>query len=33
MGTLVERVSRFLCPVALPDGHDANSVKTPSSMP
>ena len=27
MGTLVERVSRFLCPVALPDGHDADSVK------
>ena len=27
MGTLVERVSRFLCPVALPDGHDAESVK------
>ena len=27
MGTLVERVSRFLCPVALPEGHDADSVK------
>jgi IS30 family transposase len=27
MGTLVERVSRFLCPVALPHGHDADSVK------
>jgi IS30 family transposase len=27
MGTLVERVSRYLCPVALPDGHDADSVK------
>ena len=27
MGTLVERVSRFLCPVALPDGHDAEPVK------
>jgi transposase, IS30 family len=27
MGTLVERVSRFLCPVALPHGHDAGSVK------
>ena len=27
MGTLVERVSRFLCPVALPGGHDADSVK------
>ena len=27
MGTLVERVSRFLCLVALPDGHDADSVK------
>jgi IS30 family transposase len=27
MGTLVERVSRFLCPVALPAGHDADSVK------
>jgi IS30 family transposase len=27
MGTLVERVSRYLCPVALPDGHDAESVK------
>lgn len=28
MGTLVERVSRFLCPVALPDGHDADATKT-----
>jgi IS30 family transposase len=28
MGTLVERVSRYLCPVALPGGHDADSVKT-----
>jgi IS30 family transposase len=27
MGTLVERVSRFLIPVALPDGHDAASVR------
>jgi len=27
MGTLVERVSRYLCPVALPGGHDAGSVK------
>jgi IS30 family transposase len=27
MGTLVERVSRFLCPVALPHGHDADSVQ------
>ena len=27
MGTLVERVSRYLCPVALPHGHDADSVK------
>src|SRR6266545_2829597 len=27
MGTLVERVSRYLCPVALPVGHDAASVK------
>jgi len=27
MGTLVERVSRFLCPVALPHGHDAGSVQ------
>jgi IS30 family transposase len=27
MGTLVERVSRYLCPVALPHGHDAESVK------
>lgn len=27
MGTLVERVSRYLAPVALPDGHDAESVK------
>ncbi len=27
MGTLVERVSRYFCPVALPDGHDADSVK------
>jgi IS30 family transposase len=27
MGTLVERVSRFLCLVALPYGHDAESVK------
>lgn len=27
MGTLVERVSRYLCPVALPHGHDAGSVK------
>lgn len=27
MGTLVERVSRFLVPVALPDGHDADSVR------
>ncbi len=27
MGTLVERVSRFLCPVALPHGHDADSVR------
>ena len=27
MGTFVERVSRFLCPIALPDGHDAESVK------
>ena len=27
MGTLVERVSRFLRPVALPHGHDADSVK------
>jgi IS30 family transposase len=27
MGTLVERVSRYLCPVALPDGHDADSVE------
>jgi len=27
MGTLVERVSRFLCPVALPHGHDAESVE------
>jgi transposase, IS30 family len=27
MGTLVERVSRFMCPVALPGGHDADSVK------
>ena len=27
MGTLVERVSRYLCPVALPAGHDAASVK------
>jgi transposase, IS30 family len=27
MGTLVERVSRYLCPVALPSGHDADSVK------
>ena len=27
MGTLVERVSRYLCPVALPAGHDADSVK------
>jgi IS30 family transposase len=27
MGTLVERVSRYLCPVALPDGHDADSVR------
>jgi transposase, IS30 family len=27
MGTLVERASRFLCPVPLPDGHDAESVK------
>jgi len=27
MGTLVERVSRYLCPVALPGGHDADSVK------
>jgi transposase, IS30 family len=26
MGTLVERVSRFLIPVALPGGHDAASV-------
>jgi IS30 family transposase len=25
--TLVERVSRYLCPVALPHGHDADSVK------
>ena len=28
MGTLVERTSRFLIPAALPDGHDAESVKT-----
>ncbi len=27
MGTLVERVSRYLCPVALPAGHAAASVK------
>jgi transposase, IS30 family len=27
MGTLVERVSRFLVPVVLPDGHDAASVR------
>ncbi len=27
MGTLVERVSRYFCPVALPGGHDANSVE------
>lgn len=27
MGTLVERVSRFLVPVVLPDGHDATSVR------
>jgi len=27
MGTLVERVSRYLCPVALPAGHGAASVK------
>jgi IS30 family transposase len=27
MGTLVERVSRFLIPVALPGGHDAASVR------
>jgi transposase, IS30 family len=27
MGMLVERVSRFLCPVALPHGHDADSVQ------
>jgi len=27
MGTLVERASRYLCPVVLPDGHDADSVK------
>jgi transposase, IS30 family len=27
MGTLVERTSRFLIPVALPGGHDAESVK------
>lgn len=27
MGTLVERVSRFLVPVVLPDGHDAESVR------
>jgi len=27
MGTLVERVSRFLCPAALPHGHDADSVE------
>jgi IS30 family transposase len=27
MGTLVERVSRFFIPVALEDGHDAESVK------
>jgi transposase, IS30 family len=27
VGTLVERVSRFLCLVALPGGHDADSVK------
>jgi IS30 family transposase len=28
MGTLVERVSRFLIPVALSDGHDAGSVRS-----
>jgi IS30 family transposase len=28
MGTLVERLSRFFIPVALEDGHDAESVKT-----
>ena len=27
MGTLVERVSRYFCPVALPGGHDADSVE------
>ena len=27
MGTLVERVSRYFCPVALPGGHDAYSVE------
>ena len=27
MDTLVERVSRYLCPVALSHGHDADSVK------
>jgi IS30 family transposase len=27
MGTLVERTSRFLVPVVLPDGHDAGSVR------
>jgi IS30 family transposase len=27
MGTLVERVSRFLVSVVLPDGHDATSVR------
>ena len=27
IGCLVERVSRYPCPVALPDGHDADSVK------
>ncbi len=28
MGTLVERTSRFLIPVALSDGHEAESVRT-----
>jgi len=27
MGTLAERVSRFLCPAKTPPGHDADSVK------
>ena len=27
MGTLVERTSRYLVPVALPDGRDAAAVR------